>query len=137
MTAINETIDAARIRLAEKARLEGVRILRDNRDNRHYATSTSQPGVLYFVTLMSCTCKGFMTHQRCRHHSALLLAYGQIGPEPTAPTCANCGDTNVVHPDTRSRWVGGSRDGYADAATLHRCDACHRREGREVDRIAA
>jgi len=132
-----ETIDQARRRLAEKARQEGVKLYVDRRDRRHYAASTTRPEVRYYLTLVSCTCPGFIAHQRCKHHSALLAAYGQIGPDPGSPGCANCGNPNVVHVETRSRWVGGSRDGYADAATLHRCDACHRREGREVDRIAA
>ncbi len=134
---MDETIDAARIRLAERAKHEGVRILRDNRDNRHYATSTSQPGVLYFVTLMSCTCKGFMAHQRCRHHSALLAAYGALEPDPTPPVCANCGSPHVVYEETRARWIGGARDGAEVATTVHRCGPCQRREGGALDRIAA
>jgi len=132
-----ETIDQARRRLAEQARAEGVRLYVDRRDGRHYAASTSRPGTRYFVTMLSCTCRGFFAHQRCKHHSALLAAYGQLPPDPGAPACTNCGDPNVVHVETRSRWVGGARDGYADAATIHRCDGCHRREGGMVDRIAA
>ena len=132
-----ETIDQARRRLAEKARAEGVRLYVDRRDQRHYASSSSRPGELYFVTLLSCTCPGFFAHQRCKHHAAILAAYDQLPPDPGAPCCANCGDPNVVHVETRSRWVGGARDGYADTQTLHRCDACHRREGGVVDQIAA
>jgi len=136
-TMITETLDQARRRLAEKARVDGVRIVRDPIDGRHYATSTSRPGVLRYVTLLSCDCPGFVRHGRCRHHSALLLAYGQLPPDPSSPGCTNCGDLNVVHVETRSRWIGGSRDGFADATTVHRCDDCHRREGGMVDRIAA
>ena len=132
-----ETIDAARRRLADKARAEGVRLYVDRRDSRHYAASSSRPGTRYYVTLLSCTCPGFFSHQRCKHHSAILAAYGQLPPDPGAPACANCGSHDAPHVDTRSRWVGGARDGYADATTVHRCDACHRREGGVVDRIAA
>ena len=132
-----ETIDAARRRLAEKARQEGVKLYVDRRDGRHYAASTSRPGLRYYVTLLSCTCPGFIAHQRCKHHAALLSSYNQLGPDPGAPACTNCGSHDAPHADALSRWVGGSRDGYADATTVHRCDACHRREGREVDRIAA
>jgi len=128
-----ETIDQARRRLAAKARQEGVRLYVDRRDQRHYAASTSRPGLRYYVTLMSCTCPGFFAHQRCKHHSAILAAYGQIGPDPGSPTCANCGSHDAPHVDTRSRWVGGARNGYADATTVHRCNACHRREGGVVD----
>jgi len=132
-----ETFDQATRRLATKARLDGVRIVRDPVDARYYATSTSQPRSLYYVTLLSCTCKGFIAHQRCKHHAAILAAYGQLPPDPGAPTCANCGSHDAPHADTRSRWVGGGRDGYVDATTVHRCDACHRREGGALDRIAA
>jgi len=132
-----ETIDAARRRLAEKARAEGVKLYVDRRDQRHYAASTTRPGDLYYVTLLSCSCRGFIAHQRCKHHAALLSAYGQIGPDPGSPGCANCGGHDAPHADTRSRWVGGSRDGYADTATIHRCTSCHLRERAVVDRIAA
>ncbi len=132
-----ETVDQARRRLAAKARAEGVKLYFDRRDGRHYAASTSKPGTLYFLTMVSCTCPGFIFSGRCRHHSALLAAYGQIGPDPAAPACVNCGSRDVAHVDARSRWVGGARDGLGVETVIHRCGPCQRREGGALDRIAA
>ena len=80
-----ETHDQACMRLLAKARHEGVQLFRDPADGRHYASSTSQPGKTYYVTAFSCTCRGFIQHQRCKHNSALLAALGWLGtdPEPT------------------------------------------------------
>src|SRR5699024_7548474 len=86
-----ETPEQAILRLAQKARDEGVRLFRDPRDGRHYATSVSQPGRLHYVTGISCDCLGFISHQRCKHHSALLVALGWVTsdhdpePEPINP----------------------------------------------------
>lgn len=60
---------------ASTARAQGVRLLRDRRDGRHYATSATKPGTRYFVTLVSCTCPGFIHHGHCKHHSALVVAH--------------------------------------------------------------
>ncbi len=57
----SESHDAAVLRLAGEAQRRGVRIYRTP-DGRHWATSISQPGDLYFVTAYSCTCKGFTHH---------------------------------------------------------------------------
>jgi hypothetical protein len=72
---------------AAKARREGVQLLCDRRDGRHYATSASTPGVRYFVTLLSCDCLGFVRHQHCRHHSALVIAHvlQELGEQTPVP----------------------------------------------------
>jgi hypothetical protein len=70
-------------RLAAKARKEGVQLYRDTRDGRYYASSVSHPGKLHYVTGVSCDCPGFATHQRCKHHSALLLALGWVADDTT------------------------------------------------------
>jgi len=137
MKTTNETLEAARIRLAQKARIDGVRIVRDPIDGRHYATSTSQPGRFHYVTLVSCDCPGFIHAGRCRHHSALLAAYAPLPPDPGSPACANCGDHDAPHVETHSRWVGGARDGFLSTQTINRCAVCQRREGGGIDRIAA
>lgn len=84
-------------RLADKARTDGIRLFRD-RAGRYYASSASEPGRLHYVTGYSCDCRGFMTHQRCKHHAALLAALGWLNaePEPKKPaapitsTCSEC-----------------------------------------------
>lgn len=96
-----ESREQAIRRLAEKARESGVRLTRDRRDGRHYASSASRPGTWHYVTGYSCDCQGFATHGRCMHHSALLVALGWIGdvdpePDPDPPAsistveCAEC-----------------------------------------------
>jgi len=79
-----ETLDEARVRLAAKARQEGVTLTVEE-DGRYYATSTSKPGKLHYVTGYSCDCVGFANRGRCKHHSALLSAMGWLDdadPEP-------------------------------------------------------
>lgn len=90
---IDESQRQALSRLLQKARAEGVQLMRD-RDGRHFATSTSQPGHLHYVTGYSCDCRGFVTHGRCKHYAALLSALGWLEPAPTgcetlAITCSH------------------------------------------------
>ncbi len=91
---ITETERTALTRLLAKARAEGVKLTRDQ-DGRHYATSTSTPGRRYLVTGYSCTCRGFIAHQRCKHLAALLAAKGWLDgtpdpdPAPMTITCAH------------------------------------------------
>jgi hypothetical protein len=81
------------MRLAAKAKAEGVRLYVDRRDGRHYASSASTPGKMYFVTLASCTCVGFQHHGHCKHNAALQLATALATPDPTPVamkiTCAH------------------------------------------------
>jgi len=65
-------------RLAQQARQDGTKLKRDRLTGEYFATSSSQPGKLYRVTIFSCQCQGFRTHGRCRHHSALLAHFGII-----------------------------------------------------------
>lgn len=95
VTAVRtETREPAVARLAQKARESGVKVLRDRRDGRFYVSSASTPGLFHYVTAVSCDCKGFASHGRCMHHSALLVALGWVGDEPTPepePTaCVSC-----------------------------------------------
>lgn len=86
----------AHVERAAKARREGVKLLHDRRDGRHYATSATTPGVRYYVTLVSCTCPGFINHGHCKHHSALVIAHlvQEHGPEPSGMTVVR--NTNGV-----------------------------------------
>ena len=84
------------MRLAAKAKAEGVRLYVDRRDGRHYASSASTAGRLYFVTLASCTCPGFAAHGHCKHWAALQLAIVLEGtPEPDPAPMA----ITLVHVD--------------------------------------
>jgi hypothetical protein len=122
------------MRLAAKAKQEGVRLYVDRRDGRHYASSATTAGRLYFVTLASCTCPGFVSHGRCKHWAALQLAIaldGSPDPDPVAvseiknlisetgavlPACDLCFDAGLIDAP-RSRWVGGCQTGYRDEWT--------------------
>jgi hypothetical protein len=80
-----ETTDQARVRLAKKARESGVK-LRIDPAGRWFASSVSHPGEWHVVTGWSCDCPGFITHQRCMHHAALLSALGWLQDDaPTDP----------------------------------------------------
>ncbi len=70
-------------RLAEQAEQRGIRILVEPISREHFATSASNPNVLYRLTAFSCTCRGFITWQRCTHNSLLLAQLGWLpDPEP-------------------------------------------------------
>ncbi len=119
---VTETREDALRRLLEVARESGVRLGVDHAGD-FYATSVSEPGRLYAVTPESCGCRGFQAHRRCRHVAALMSHLGFFdGPEP--PACATCHDAGLVDAP-RSRWIGGSRDGYRDVWTVEvPCPAC-------------
>ncbi len=78
-------------RLAEEAERRGIRILVEPISGEHFATSAKDATRLYRVTGFSCTCKGFLTWQRCTHHSLLLAQLGWLPdpePDPEPPTPA-------------------------------------------------
>lgn len=84
-----ETEKAVLIRLLGKAHAEGTKLYQDPSDGRHYASSTSDPSKLHYVTAYSCDCTGFFHHGRCKHHAALLESLGWLSlptpdPEPGA-----------------------------------------------------
>jgi hypothetical protein len=81
-------------RLAAEAERRRIRILVEPISGEHFATSASDPGILYRVTGFSCTCKGFLHWQRCTHHAALLSQIGWLpdpepDPLPPAPAAAD------------------------------------------------
>jgi len=102
-TTIVETERHAMQRLLAKARAEGVKLGRDA-EGRYWAASTSIPGVWYALTAISCTCKGFAGHQRCKHLAALHAHLGwlteDVDPEPE-PTKAPI--VGLVH--TEGAWI--------------------------------
>lgn len=83
-------------RLADEAERRKIRILIEPISGEHFATSASDPALLYRVTGFSCTCKGFVHWQRCTHHAALLAHLGWLpdpepDPLPPAPAAADPG----------------------------------------------
>jgi hypothetical protein len=116
---IVETRDQMIDRLAAKARAEGIRLYCDSRDGRHYASSASNPGHLHYLTAVSCTCAGFASHGRCKHHAALLTAFGWAGThaEPQPILCETCRGVGT-HPGTIST---GRSWAYVNVV----CEECH------------
>jgi hypothetical protein len=106
---LKETHEQALLRLASKERDEGVKLYRDGKGGRYYASSVSTPGQLDCVTAYSCDCAGFSQHGRCKHYAALMAALGWLAtpePEPTAPallpticpTCRGIGEVESMYP---------------------------------------
>jgi hypothetical protein len=127
---IQEIRDEMILRLAQRARESGVRIIRDRRDGRFYASSASQPGLWHYITAVSCDCKGFARHARCMHHAALLVALGWVpeddpdpSPEPNIAQLICCETCHGVgtHPATVS--TGPNTWTYANVT----CTDCHGR----------
>ena len=89
-------------RLAELAERRGIKIMVEPISGEHFATSASTSNTLYRLTHHSCSCKGFMTWQRCTHFALFLKVLGWLPdpepePEPAAPAvpappapCAIC-----------------------------------------------
>ncbi len=94
-------------RLAAKARRDGIRLYRD-RSGRYFASSTSTPGTLHYLTGYSCDCQGFAAHQRCKHHAALMSALGwlQGAPEPDPGMTITCAHTDGHYSlDAEPEWM--------------------------------
>jgi len=87
-------------RLAGVARDRGIRLYQEATTGAWFATSATKPGAVYYVTGYSCTCEGFVYHQRCSHHAALLDRLGWLPdiagnvagspPVAVAPPCVRC-----------------------------------------------
>jgi len=86
-----ESHDASIVRLAQVARERGIQVFQEVATGAWFATSTSKPGTLHRVTALSCDCLGFVAHQRCTHHSALLALLGWLPEVESAPTAMPCG----------------------------------------------
>ena len=101
-------------RLADLAERRGVRILVEPIGGEHFATSASNPTLLYRLTHWSCSCRGFITWQRCSHYALFLSQLGWL-PEPA-------GDDPEPEPPAP-----------AATAAPARCGSCH---GRGTEQIA-
>lgn len=73
-TRQQETLEAALVRLADKARAEGVTLQRDSRTVQFYATSGTVAGKRYEVSAYACTCQGNQRHGYCKHMAAVAPA---------------------------------------------------------------
>jgi hypothetical protein len=122
-TRTAETLDQARVRLADKARQTGVQLKRDDA-GRYWASSTSQPGHWHAVTGYSCDCAGFVSHGRCKHHSALLAALGWL-PDPTPAPVALPVPTPCRSCAGRGFWIQARYGKRVDVV----CPVCHGDEG--------
>ncbi len=106
--------------------VDGVKLIRSTA-GRYFAESQSRPGTLWLLTGFSCQCPGFVGHQHCRHHRALMSALGWTrgAPDPTPPAesspidspCGECQGTGQVTGtiSTGRSWT------YASVT----CTSCH------------
>jgi len=111
-------------RLAGLARDRGIRLFQESATGAWFATSATDANACYYVTGYSCTCEGFVYHQRCSHHAALLARLGwlpDIAAVTTAPTpitaaatvpCRACG----------GRGFDPACTGHATAAGVVTCE---------------
>lgn len=67
-------------RLARIAHERQLCLFQEQGSGSWFCSSASDPGALYYVTGWSCTCRGFLTHQRCTHHALLLERLGWLPP---------------------------------------------------------
>jgi len=67
-------------RLAARAHERGIRLIVNQVTNHHFCTSASNRDKLHAVTLLSCDCRGFITHGRCMHFALVLERYGCLPP---------------------------------------------------------
>src|SRR3954469_12474838 len=88
-------------RLADLVQARGLRVF-ELGSHRWFCTSHSNPFALHTVTAYSCDCPGFLAHQRCSHHAALLAHLGwlpEVAPDlpsveaspADCPSCCGCG----------------------------------------------
>jgi len=82
-------------RLASKAVIEGVRIVREQKTGLVYATSASRSGTIYRINLTArtCSCTGFDRHGICKHLCLALVEAGLVTvaqPAREPMTCPEC-----------------------------------------------
>lgn len=123
------------IRLAQKARTEGVELLHSAKTGQYFATSGTVNGKRYAVTPHSCECKGHARFNYCKHRAALQTALGWVArPEETpaktfAPAaCQEC--------EGRGYWIKAQRVGRFHFERVDvPCEYCGGR-GTELKQVA-
>jgi len=91
-------------RLADLGRQRDLHLFQEAGSGAWYCTSATDRFCLYYVTGLSCTCPGFLAHQRCSHNSLLLSELGWLPePEPAPPAvvepmrCPACLGGGVIY----------------------------------------
>jgi len=87
-------------RLAALGRDRGLTLFQEAGSGAWFCTSATDRFRLYYVTALSCTCEGFLRHQRCSHNSLLLSELGWLPPEPEPPavvTCPECCGGGILY----------------------------------------
>jgi hypothetical protein len=82
-------------RLADLAQERGLRVFEAS-PNHWFCTSYTDPFRLHVVTGFSCDCQGFVHHQRCTHHAALLEHLGWL-PAPAMIDCPTCHGGGIIY----------------------------------------
>lgn len=125
--AKGETPAARLHRLAQKAVIEGCRVIRMHGNDALFAvTSASADATAYLVDVRAgrCGCEGFGCHGVCKHLAIALAELGELPdpepPRPAAPAyrCDACQDTGrMLKPST---WFAGKMiEGFCPHCTPH------------------
>ena len=95
-------------RLAALAHVRGLQLTQEQ-PTVWFCSSASDPGRRYDLTAYSCTCRGFMEHQRCSHYALLLDHLGWL-PEvetedaPASDPCLWCQGSGRIPNDDAQRY---------------------------------
>ncbi|HWV23034.1 MAG TPA: zinc finger domain-containing protein [Thermomicrobiales bacterium] len=120
-----ETGYEALVRLAGKARKEGVQLLHSERTGAYVATSGTTAGKRYAVTPHSCECQGFRKWGRCKHVAALQTALGWIEKPVETPAHVPAG-TVCRHCEGRGFWIQARNRGRGQFERVDvPCQHCH------------
>jgi hypothetical protein len=110
-------------RLADLAQERGLRVF-EGGSNQWFCTSHSDPFALHTVTGFSCDCRGFLHHQRCTHHAALLAHLGWL-PELESETPAEVlPDSSKTAPQQCFWCCGSGRIPNDQHERYDRCEPC-------------
>jgi len=65
-----------------RARADNIKLLH-NTKGQTFATSASNPGTIYEVTIEGCECPGFQNRSACKHYAAFLVEEGLLNVSDT------------------------------------------------------
>ena len=92
-----ETPAQAIQRLAEKAVINGIRLVMEHATEAIFATSATMPDVVYAVGPGGCTCQGYRSFQRCQHFALWAVTMGEPDNDPDGAAVAEVARLEALH----------------------------------------